>query len=728
MSQNEEEKEKENQEEIEKEDEKAKAKEEMRRKKIREIEEQEQKTYDNYKINYLSFETSKPITDLKTLCPICSNIPDISLSQNSEKGHYVKCKKCRYCYCCSHPRSKTLDDYISIMNKMHQSNAKCDIHKEKGVEEEAFFSCEICQKWMCEECINKHINEKEFEGHEYHLIRKVGKDLNYLTICQKHKLEYSYYLLMDFAFGQNICEKCNIPDDVSDLDVLNISKEKGECYFNQLKQIIIDGVEYLDVYCKKIYEYLIINIKNNPDLIKKAKEIYDKFLIRNRRALFYYQMLINTGTPSFMNYTLIENISSSLEVKFEKLEINYKEKLNEKDIDKILNFFYNNYFVGIEEHKLEDLKNLIDIKELYTFKKEKEKEKKLKIEEKGKKPDAEKKEKEKEEEEKEIKPDIESKEEEEKEDKKINYIDLLLLNENIVIGASDNGEIYIFEINNKALNGKYILSKKAHDQGIVSIDKIKNKKNKFVTCGGKEIKIWGLKTLNGNYIVECEINLSDYTDSNCIYLYVLNETNCISFINDDNRVIILNEIYKKFFNVIYKTQSLIALYQIASNDQNNDLFVIGGENNILLYKIKGKIEYKGNLSIDCFSGKSICYAGNDILLVGGKNKVYMVNIKNIKLEKIIKMGAAEVTCFLKFNDKILCCYGDTSRCHCWSRGIADSKETKFMLINKTKDKFENYFIEDEFYEYGITNGIWVDKDKFVCSFYRDDNLKIFQVK
>ena len=173
MSQNEEEKEKENQEEIEKEDEKEKAREEMRRKKIREIEEQEQKTYDNYKINYLSFETSKPITDLKTLCPICSNIPDISLSQNSEKGHYVKCKKCRYCYCCSHPRSKTLDDYISIMNKMHQSNAKCDIHKEKGVEEEAFFSCEICQKWMCEECINKHINEKEFEGHEYHLIRKV---------------------------------------------------------------------------------------------------------------------------------------------------------------------------------------------------------------------------------------------------------------------------------------------------------------------------------------------------------------------------------------------------------------------------------------------------------------------------------------------------------------------------------------------------------------------------
>jgi uncharacterized protein with LGFP repeats len=180
--------------------------------------------------------------------------------------------------------------------------------------------------------------------------------------------------------------------------------------------------------------------------------------------------------------------------------------------------------------------------------------------------------------------------------------------------------------------------------------------------------------------------------------------------------------------VIYKTQSLNALYQIASNDQNNDLFVIGGENNILLYKIKGKIEYKGNLSIDCFSGKSICYAGNDILLVGGKNKVYMVNIKNIKLEKIIKMGAAEVTCFLKFNDKILCGYGDTSRCHCWSRGIADSKETKFMLINKTKDKFENYFIEDEFYEYGITNGVWVDKDKFVCTFYRDDNLKIFQVK
>ena len=109
----------------------------------------QRKNYEKYRIDYLSFKTSQPNTSLKTLCPICLNIPNINLSRNSEKGHYVKCLGCRYCYCCSHPRSKTLEDYISIMVKIHQEQVNCDIHKEKGEEEEAFFSCEKCQKWMC---------------------------------------------------------------------------------------------------------------------------------------------------------------------------------------------------------------------------------------------------------------------------------------------------------------------------------------------------------------------------------------------------------------------------------------------------------------------------------------------------------------------------------------------------------------------------------------------------
>ena len=69
---------------------------------------------------------------------MCIEIPNIYLSLAHE-GHYVKCNGCNYCYCCSHPKTKTLDDYISVMVKIQQENIKCDIHKENGIEEEGYF-------------------------------------------------------------------------------------------------------------------------------------------------------------------------------------------------------------------------------------------------------------------------------------------------------------------------------------------------------------------------------------------------------------------------------------------------------------------------------------------------------------------------------------------------------------------------------------------------------------
>ena len=159
------------------------------------------KGLEKYRINYLSFPNSQPKTDLKTLCPKCCEIPDIVLSKNSEEGHYVKCMRCRYCYCCSFPYSKTLDDYIALMAKMQQEKVKCEIHKEKGIDIDAIYSCEFCQKWMCEECINEHINMKEYENHEYYLLRKAFGDYKRHTMCPKHNLEYSYYLTLDYAFS-----------------------------------------------------------------------------------------------------------------------------------------------------------------------------------------------------------------------------------------------------------------------------------------------------------------------------------------------------------------------------------------------------------------------------------------------------------------------------------------------------------------------------------------------
>ena len=75
----------------------------------------------------------------------------------------------------------------------------------------------------------------------------------------------------------------------------------------------------------------------------------------------------------------------------------------------------------------------------------------------------------------------------------------------------------------------------------------------------------------------------------------------------------------------------------------------------------------------------------------------------------------------------MCGYGDTSICGYWSGGIAQSKLTKFLIVKQNKEKLEYHFIEDAFNQYGITNALWIDKDKFVSCFYHDDCLKVFQI-
>jgi len=189
--------------------------------------------------------------------------------------------------------------------------------------------------------------------------------------------------------------------------------------------------------------------------------------------------------------------------------------------------------------------------------------------------------------------------------------------------------------------------------------------------------------------------------------------------------------YKPFFKRKYETKKLNALYQIESNDENNSLFIIGGRSLIIIYKNiedEKNITCLGSIRIDTFSAKSLCYLGNDLFLIGGINNIYIANIKTIKIEQIIRVASAECTCFFKYNDMILCGYGDISFCHLWSNGIAQEKNTKFMVIKKNEDNYENHYIEEAFYNFGITNALLLDKGKFISCFYDNDCLKIFQVK
>ena len=680
-----------NENDTEKELERKKNKEE-REKRIKKENEREKANLLPYRIDYLSFSSSRPNTKIKSLCPKCSFVPNIRLSLNSEGGHYVKCLSCRYCYCCSHPKSKTLDDYISIMVKTHQENLYCEVHEgDKKIP--ADFSCELCQKWMCEDCLNEHL--KKEKDHQYYYIMKSYKKNEY-TNCPRHDyIEYKYYVTdEDFFYGNHCCEKCSINKDY-DIDFNKIPKEKGLCYLKEVKELIELGINYLDDYCKNLYNILIKSINDDKILFKKAKEIYEQFLIRNRRALFYYQMVVNTATPSCTNYNLIDNLLSLLETKFNKININKNENnglLNKDEINKVLEFFEENYIIGINEKKMEEIEEF-QIKEINKIEKNlnniKEKEK-----------------------------EIENR-----------FIGMILLNENNICTCSENGYIHIFHIQKNSFNGEHLLSIKAHEENIISLDKMKDKSFKFVTSDENQIKIWNYNIDKNNKIIniQCETSLNKISDSPIEFIYVLNMSNNISFFTDNNYVIILNNDYIKFFSL--SAYNIKTLYQIDSNDNNDKVFVIGLSDTIIFYDLIGKIKCRGNIECECISGNSIHYWKNNILLVGGINILSIVNINTYKYEKFIKLSSSEFSCFLNINCGILCGIGDTTNSSSFRYGIADEKLTKFLVVKKNnKGEIEYFLINNEFHDKGITNALWIDQDKFICCFHYDDILKIYQIK
>ena len=144
---------------------------------------------------------------------------------------------------------------------------------------------------MCEECINAHITKND--DHYYYIARKIGNN-NYYTHCPKHKLEYKYFFTEHFMTGCNQCPSCikGIISNGIDDEILVIPKEKGEFHLKQLKSIISEGVEYLDKYCKNIYDILIKSISKKQDLLQKAKKYMMISLLETEGYYFIIKWLL----------------------------------------------------------------------------------------------------------------------------------------------------------------------------------------------------------------------------------------------------------------------------------------------------------------------------------------------------------------------------------------------------------------------------------------------------
>ncbi len=307
---------------------------------------------------------------------------------------------------------------------------------------------------------------------------------------------------------------------------------------------------------------------------------------------------------------------------------------------------------------------------------------------------------------------------------------MILLNENNICTCSKNGYINIFHLKKSSFNGEHLLSIKAHENEIITIDNIKDDSFKFVTLDNNLIKIWNYNIDKDNKVtkIQCETSLNKITESPMEFLYVLNMSNSISYFTNDDHVIILDKDYKQFFDVNFSSCNLQSLYQIDSNDKNNFVFVVGGRNVIIFWDLVGKIHCRGSIKCECVSGNSIYYWKNNILLVGGRDILSIVNVNTLKYEQFIQLIRSDFSCFLNIKCGILCGI-DTNYSYSYYFSNTDSKLTKFVVVkNDNKGKIEYFLINDKFHDRGITKILWIDSDKFICSFHYDDILKIYQIK
>jgi surface protein len=274
-------------------------------------------------------------------CVSCGWIEDIKISKlvNSFSS-YSKCINCLKnikCSECSRYSKWIGRDFI-----------RCSIHKNEPLPF-IYLYCEICNKFICENCKSEHVNKSNKEIK--HKIEQIY-DLD-IIICEEHFLKCSEFCL---ECNKYICEKC--------IENAHQSHQKKEEKDDKL------NLEILNDYYKKLNEGLkkkseIINQESNfqgddftiyqkfLDLIKKDLEEIENFK-KLGKILYYSSKKIKSEKNReeiIQNYLNIFNYICNLynEENIEKFKKLTNAKLNESKIivknlsDDEKNFLQNYY-------------------------------------------------------------------------------------------------------------------------------------------------------------------------------------------------------------------------------------------------------------------------------------------------------------------------------------------------------------------------------------------------
>ena len=206
----------------------------------------------------------------------------------------------------------TFQEYASFNNK----TLDCDACK-KSNEKKHFNYCEKCKKYICGDCIKKHIQK------EYNI-----KDENYKLYKHRYNLSSFFCNIHNeichaycFDCEGNICPRCEIESHIkcetkvfNHNEILDLIKEQRQNIisekknFEKLKDIIDDCFESLKQY--------FVNL-----CINKRKEFEIKEEIINQLEFFKYDntLIENVRNLEFENYDIIYDKNDSVDKKLSNI-------------------------------------------------------------------------------------------------------------------------------------------------------------------------------------------------------------------------------------------------------------------------------------------------------------------------------------------------------------------------------------------------------------------------
>ena len=211
-------------------------------------------------------------------CQKCSNIPGLTIFNSVNRVNvFSECKN-------KHIKVCLLDEYIKNIYSYNNNINKCENCKKEKKNK----ICQFCNKYLCEDCNNKHLTI------EHIINNKISNDI----------YENKY------------------------LDNIN-----NDDKFNSIKEKLLKIIKYL----KDIIDYYKI-LENN----------FKKYLIDNLNEIILIKLLINNYNENKKEENLIKNIDYLL--KFNKLEFK-TENLNEFLLDNNNYILYGDKYKGEKKNE-----------------------------------------------------------------------------------------------------------------------------------------------------------------------------------------------------------------------------------------------------------------------------------------------------------------------------------------------------------------------------------------